>query len=155
LMKAGKFTTAIDEYNAAEQIASGQPIVPLVWVGRGNAELGAGYYSRAENQLKRAFTIDPALLMAKYDLRTFIGEKRLEAVVNDLKELASTNPKSPTPVFLLAYISYNTGSERRAAAFLDLAEKRAGANDPVYKLLRDHWTLDVPDAGKPDAPANK
>lgn len=155
LMKAGKFTTAIDEYNTAEQIASGQPIVPLVWIGRGNAELGAGYYARAENQLKKAFGTDPSLLMAKYDLRAFIGEKRLEAVVNDLKEIASKDQKSATPRFLLAYISYNTGNERRAAAFLDLADKCSGGVDPIYKVIREHWTLDAPESGKPDAPSNK
>ncbi len=144
LMKEGKFTSAIDQYSAAEQVAPNQP---LVWVGRANAELGASYYNRAEGHLKQAFASDQALLMAQYDLRSFLGEDRLQSVIKDLKEIASTDQQSPTPVFLLAYISYNTGNERRAAGYLDLAEKRSDGKDPSYKLLRDHWSL--PTAGEP------
>lgn len=138
LMKEGKFTSAIDQYSAAEQVAPNQP---LIWVGRAHAELGASYYNRAEGHLKQAFASDQALLMAQYDLRTFLGEDRLQSVIKDLKEIASTDQQSPTPVFLLAYISYNTGNERRAAGYLDLAEKRSDGKDPSYKLLRDHWSL--------------
>ncbi len=138
LMKEGKFTSAIDQYSAAEQVAPNQP---LIWVGRAHAELGASYYNRAEGHLKQAFASDQALLMAQYDLRSFLGEDRLQSVIKDLKEIASTDQKSPTPVFLLAYISYNTGNEPRAAGYLDLAEKRSDGKDPSYKLLRDHWSL--------------
>ena len=49
------------------------------------------------------------------------------------REVASADEKSPTPVFLLAYVAYNTGNERRAAAYLDLAEKRSDGKDPTYK----------------------
>jgi tetratricopeptide (TPR) repeat protein len=148
LMKDGKFTSAIDQYAAAEQVAPNQP---LVWIGRANAELGASYYNRAENHLKEAFKSDQALLMAQYDLRSFLGEDRLQSVIKDLKEIASTDQKSPTPVFLLAYIHYNTGSERRAAGYLDLAEKRSEGKDPIYKLLREHWSLPVDSSSTPPA----
>src|SRR5439155_3593096 len=106
MMKEWKFTSAIDTYAAAEQIAPNQP---LIWIGRANAELGASYYGRAEAHLKQAFNADKALLMAQYDLRQFLGEDRMASVIKDLKEMASTNQQSPTPVFLLAYIAYNTG----------------------------------------------
>ena len=145
LMKEGKFTSAIDEYAAAEQVAPNQP---LIWIGRANAELGASYYNRAEGHLKRAFETDKALLMAQYDLRSFLGEDRLQSVIKDLKEVASTDQKSPTPVFLLAYVYYNTGNERRAAGYLDLAEKRSEGKDRgIYKLLREHWTLPAGEEG--------
>jgi len=147
LMKEGKFTSAIDQYAAAEQVAPNQP---LVWVGRAHAELGASYYNRAEGHLKQAFASDQALLMAQYDLRSFLGEDRLQSVIKDLKEIASTDQQSPTPVFLLAYIAYNTGNELRAAGYLDLAEKRSDGKDPSYKLLRDHWSLP---SGTEPAPA--
>jgi tetratricopeptide (TPR) repeat protein len=138
LMKEGKFTTAIDTYAAAEQVAPNQP---LIWIGRANAELGAAYYGRAEAHLKQAFDADHALLMGQYDLRSFLGEDRLTSVIKDLRDIADTDTKSATPVFLLAYISYNTGNEARAAAYLDLADKRSGGKDPIYKLLRAHWML--------------
>lgn len=148
LMKDGKFTSAIDQYAAAEQVAPNQP---LVWIGRANAELGASYYNRAENHLKDAFKSDQALLMAQYDLRAFLGEDRLQSVIKDLKEIASSDQKSPTPVFLLAYIYYNTGAERRASGYLDLAEKRSEGKDPIYKLLREHWTLPADSSSTPPA----
>lgn len=138
LMKEGKFTSAIDTYGAAEQVAPNQP---LIWIGRANAELGAAYYGRAEAHLKQAFDADHALLMGQYDLRTFLGEDRLTSVIKDLREIADSDTQSATSVFLLAYISYNTGNEARATAYLDLADKRSGGRDPVYKLLREHWSL--------------
>jgi tetratricopeptide (TPR) repeat protein len=147
LMREGKFTSAIDQYAAAEQVAPNQP---LIWIGRANAELGASFYNRAEGHLKEAFRSDTALLMAQYDLQTFLGNDRLQSVIKDLKEIASADEKSPTPVFLLAYISYNTGNERRAAGWLDLAEKRSGGKDTTYKLLREHWAL--PAGEEPAAP---
>ena len=138
LMKEGKFSSAIEVYGAAEAVAPNQP---LIWVGRANAELGAGYYNRAAAHLKQAFAGDQALLMGQYDLRTFLGEDRLQSVIKDLKDIANSDPKSATPVFLLAYISYNTGNESHASAWLDLAEKRSEGKDPIYKLLREHWSL--------------
>jgi tetratricopeptide (TPR) repeat protein len=151
LMKEGKFTSAIDQYAAAELVAPNQP---LIWIGRANAELGASYYNRAEGHLKQAFEMDKALLMAQYDLRGFLGEDRVQSVIKDLKEVASSDQKSATPVFLLAYIFYNTGNERRAAGFLDLAEKRSEGKDrAIYKLLREHWTLPASDEGAPTPPA--
>ena len=137
-MKEGKFSSAIEVYGAAEAVAPNQP---LIWVGRANAELGAAYYNRAAAHLKQAFAGDQALLMGQYDLRTFLGEDRLQSVIKDLKDIANSDPKSATPVFLLAYISYNTGNESHASAWLDLAEKRSEGKDPIYKLLREHWSL--------------
>jgi hypothetical protein len=152
LMKEGKFTPAIDKYAAAEQVAPNQP---LIWMGRANAELGAAYYGRAEAHLKQAFASDKALLMAQYDLRSFLGEDRLQSVVKDLKEIASSDQSSPTPVFLLAYVAYNTGNERRAAAYLDMAEKRSDGKDPSYKTLREYWTLPTTDKSTTPATENK
>jgi tetratricopeptide (TPR) repeat protein len=137
LMKEGKFTSALDEYDKAQQVA---PDSALVTLGRAHAELGATYYSRAESHLREAFNADPALLMGQYDLQAFYGEDRLRTLVNDLKEIARLEESQPRPVFLLAYIAYNTGNERMAGGYLDLAEKRAG-KDPLYNLIREHWNL--------------
>jgi tetratricopeptide (TPR) repeat protein len=146
LMKDGKWIDAIEQYNQAQQIA---PNNMLITVGRATAELGGSYYGRAEADLRTAFTQDPAMLQGQYDLRTMIGDDRLQFLVKDLKDIANKNPTQARPVFLLAYIAYNTGNERMAAGYLDLAEKRAGANDTFYGLVRKNWTL--PATG--DAPA--
>ena len=103
--------------------------------------MGASYYTRAENDIRGAFSQDPALLEAQYDLSGMLGEDRLAFLRNDLKEITKREQKQARPVFLLAYIAYNTGNERLAAGYLDLAEKRAGEGDRFYQLVREHWVL--------------
>jgi len=138
LLKQGKYAAALDQYDLAEQVA---PENPLIQLGRSNAELGAGFYARAEQHLREAFEKDPALLVGQYDLNAMLGEERVSFLVNDLKDIATAEPTQVRPAFLLAYLSYNTANERRAAAYLDLAEKRAGGRDPVLALLRQYWAL--------------
>lgn len=142
-MKAGKFTSAVDTYDAAEQDA---PNNPLVLLGRANAELGSSYYRRAEGHLRDAYAQDPALLMGQYDLRSMIGEKRLSTLVTELRDLAKNDPDQPGPVFLLAYIDYNTGNERRAGAYLDLAQKRS-PKDPFYAAVKKFWSIPADKSG--------
>ena len=100
--------------------------------------------------------------MGQYDLTAMLGEDRLGKLVDELKDIANKNNTKPEAVFLLAYVAYNTGHERQALGYLDLAEKRAGEQQAgFYKMLREHWALpdDIikpdpnikPDAGKPEA----
>jgi tetratricopeptide (TPR) repeat protein len=138
LMRQGKFISALDQYDAAQQVAPNYAVTTL---GRANAELGASYYTRAEIDLRQAFTQDPSLLEGQYDLRGMLGVDRLEFLVKDLKEIVNREKTKPGPVFLLAYIMYNTGNERLASGYLDLAQKRAGANDTFYRVVRAHWSL--------------
>lgn len=144
LMKQGKFTTALDQYDKAEQVAPNQPLVKL---GRANAELGAAYYARAESHLRDVLTTNPELLNGQYDLNAMLGEQRIAGLVNELKKIAQKDQTEARPVFLLAYIFYNTGDAQRADGFIDLADKRSGGKDPFFKLLRDNWSL--PDKGGP------
>jgi hypothetical protein len=151
LMRQGKFIDALAQYDTAEQIGAKYAAVQL---GRANAELGASYYTRADSGIRQAFTQDPSLLEGQYDLSIMIGEERLQFLVKDLKEIVRKEPTQARPLFLLAYIAYNTGNERMAAGYLDLAEKRAGPNDPFYKLVREHWVLPQEPSGAPtDQPA--
>ena len=138
LMKEGRFSSALEKYDAAEQVAPNNPLIKL---GRANAELGASYFARAEQHLREAFAADEALLMGQYDLRAFFGEDRLKVIANDLKEIAGKEQTQVTPVFLLAYVAYNSENEPMAAGYLDLAEKRSGGKDPLIKKIREHWTL--------------
>jgi tetratricopeptide (TPR) repeat protein len=148
LMKEGKFASAMDQYDAADAVT---PNNPLIWLGRANAELGSGFFARADAHLHQAFTTDKALLMAQYDLTGMLGEERLGKLVAELKDIANKDATKPMPLFLLAYIAYNTGHERQALGYLDLAEKRAGDQAPFYKMLRDHWALPEEGGPKPDA----
>lgn len=138
LMKQGRYVSALEQYVVAEEVA---PNNPFVWLGQSHAELGAGYYLRAAEHLRRAFAAEPALMMAQYDLRAMIGQERLEALVRDLKETAKAQEENPGLVFLLSYLAYNTDNRQQAAIYLDLAQKRAGGNDDFYRLVRLHWNL--------------
>jgi tetratricopeptide (TPR) repeat protein len=137
-MKAGKFTKALDDYDKADQVAPNNPMIKL---GRANAELGASYYARADAHLREALSKNPELLAGQYDLANMLGEQRLQTLVRDLKEIANKEQGESRPLFLLAYIAYNTGNEQMAEGYVDLADKRSGGKDPFYKLLRDNWTL--------------
>jgi len=137
-MHQGKWISAIETYQNAVRVA---PNNPLVIIGRANAELGATYYARAEDDLKQAFIGDKKLLLGQYDLRKMIGDDRLSYLLTDLKEMNQKDPKKTTPVFLLAYIAYNTGNEQQAAGYLDLLEQRDPKSQPLVKTMRQFWTL--------------
>ena len=142
LVKAGealaqkqKFREAIGKFQDARAVA---PNNPLITMDLANSELGAGFYKEAEQDLRNAFLSDPALLMGQYDLKSLIGDDRLQVLIGDLKHIASTS-NAPTPVFLLAYLSYNTGDAKKAVEYLDLAQTRAKGEDDLIHALRDHW----------------
>lgn len=137
LARHQKFKDAISKFIDAREVA---PNNMLIAVDLANAELGAGFYREAEQYLRDAFTIDPALLMGRYDIKGLLGADRLQAVNDELKHIA-TGSDSSTAVFLLAYLSYNTGQTDLAVGYLRLAQVRAGGNDLVIRALMDHWAL--------------
>jgi tetratricopeptide (TPR) repeat protein len=137
-MKDGKYQTALDQYEAAQEVA---PNNAMIMVGRANAELGAGYYKKAETHLRIAMQSDPVVTMAQFDLRTMLGEQRLTTIVRDLKDTATAQKTDPGLVLLLAYLAYNSGSEAQAATYLNEADRRAAGKDELVTLLRNHWKL--------------
>lgn len=149
-MRDGKFTAALDDYDAASAVA---PNNPLILLARANAELGAGYYARAQAHIQEIFKADSSLLLAQYDLRKFYGEDRLQYLVRDLKDVAQTEPNDFRPFFLLGYIAYNTNNPQRASDYLAMAEKR-GDKDPLLSKLREFWKLPAPGALE-QSPDNK
>jgi tetratricopeptide (TPR) repeat protein len=150
LMREGKYTSAMDQYDAAEAVT---PNNPLITLGRGHAELGAGFYVRADGHLRQALATDKALLMGQYDLTAMLGEERLTKIATELKEQTQKDPaRSATPLFLLAYIAYNTGHEQQALGYLDLAEQRGGDANGFFKMLKEHWALPEAGAKEPAKP---
>lgn len=133
-----QYGKAIETYDDAAAVAPNNPLIPI---GRANAELGGSYYQQAAADLRAAFKQDSAVMMAQYDLERILGDQRIKFIVTDLKQIASDSPQNPTPVFLLAYIAYNTHHEDRAAGWLDVADKRSGGTDDVIPLLKKYWTF--------------
>ncbi len=141
-LREGKFNSAIETYEAAEKVA---PNNPLIRLGRAHAELGHGYYRRAEVNLRQTLTADKNLLAGQYDLRSFIGADRLKTVEQELRDNIQKNPNDVSSAVLLAYVYYNTANERRAAALLELANTRAGGKDAFVTTLKQNWTLPEPE----------
>lgn len=137
-VREGQYLAALDGYDTAEQVA---PNNPLVQMGKANALLGGFYFARAEATYRQAYSTDPALLMAQYDLRTMIGEERLAKVVKQLKTIANTEKNDPQAMFLLAYIAYNTGSEELAGQYLRVIQQQDKRPDPVINAMLQYWKL--------------
>ncbi len=152
LMKEGKFTSAIDQYSLAQQVA---PDNPLILLGQANAELGSASYRDAEQLLRQTFAGDVALLHAQFDLNAVMGPSRVRTLVDDLKGLAAKDPKSEMPVFLLAYLNYNTGHEADAMNYLREVEKREGHPDAVVARMLQHWYVPAATGTKPGPEMNK
>ncbi|MBC7782210.1 MAG: hypothetical protein H7144_00105 [Burkholderiales bacterium] len=144
-MAEGKYASAMDTYESAAKVAPNNPLIKL---GRTHAELGGGYYRRAEVSLREILTADKNLLAGQYDLRTFLGAERLQMIERDLGELIQKNEKDAGPAILQAYVYYNTSNERRAAALLELAQKRTDGKDPFVTLLKQNWTLPAADGAE-------
>jgi len=141
-MRDGKFASAIDTYDVAEQ---SNPRNSLIRLGRTNAELGGSYYRRAALSLRNTLSQDHNLLAGQYDLRGYLGDDRLATIQKDLSDLVQKNPGDTDSAVLLAYVYYNTGNERRAQALLDLADKRANGKDDFIKLLKSSWNFGADD----------
>jgi tetratricopeptide (TPR) repeat protein len=145
-MHEKKFSAALQQYDVAQQVA---PNNALITMGRANAELAASYYRRAETSLRDAVGRAPELVVAQFDLRSLIGDERLQVLVRDLKDLAQNDPKQPRPMLLLAYVAYNTGNEAQAGEYLSAAEQRTGGEDALLQAWRRNWKLPAPDATAP------
>jgi tetratricopeptide (TPR) repeat protein len=135
-MRQGHFNSALDSYDAAEQVAPNNPFISL---GRGFAELGASYYGKAENDIRRSVTSEPALLAGKYDLKGFLGEDRLSFVIKDLSDIYQSEKDSARPALLLGFIYHNQGDNAAAANYLSAADQRSSGHDPAVKLMREEW----------------
>jgi tetratricopeptide (TPR) repeat protein len=137
-MKQNKFQTAIETYDAAQKVAPNNWMIRL---GRADAELGGGFYAQASDDIHEAYAYAPALTLGQYDLNSMMQPQRVQHITQELKDLAAKNPKDEMPVFLLAYIAYNTGDEAQAAQYLSQAEERAHGQDALLKVLRQRWYL--------------
>lgn len=136
LVAAGRYASAVDRYGVALRYSPGDA---TMLVARAHAELGAGFFARAEGTLRRAVATDPSVLNARYDLRKSLGDARVDTLVNDLKRIATEDPRSATPVVLLGYLAYNGGDSARAGQLLDEAASRAG-DDELVAQMRERWS---------------
>ena len=108
LLKDGKY---LDAANAYQTAMMSQPDNLLVYMGRANAELGAGMYQSAAGDLKYVFTRKPEMISVKYALEDFIPPQRQHQLLADLTGLSEGKGVGNTASFLLCYMQYNTGRD--------------------------------------------
>jgi hypothetical protein len=136
LMRAGRFASAIDRFDAAQAVT---PDDPRLFLGRTMAELGAGYYRRAYESLVRAGSDERSLHGERVDLVGTLTAARLEFVIRELRQLAVDEPKDPMPLVLLAWIDGNIGNSTRAGEYARRAVERSG-NDSTLGDFVKPWT---------------
>ncbi len=135
LMAKGKYSSAASRYDTALTVSTGDATILL---GRSQAHLGAGFFAKAADDLRAAYSGDASLLLLKTDVVTAIGQTRLDKVVTDLKAMAVSNANDPMPLVLLAYVAHNSSASDRTTGLLDAALSRAPA-DPLIKAMRAAW----------------
>jgi hypothetical protein len=131
-----KYRDAIAKFREAESVA---PNNYMIVIDLAEAELGAGFYEQANDDLRDAYNADPALMMGRFDINSVISDNRVQVLIADLKRVG-TSSDSPTPVFLLAFISYNMGEPDKALSYLKMAQTRAGGQDELIGSLIEHWS---------------
>ncbi|HQY89535.1 MAG TPA: hypothetical protein PK402_12855, partial [Tepidisphaeraceae bacterium] len=138
LMQRQRFASAIVEFDKAEGIS---PDDPMVQMGRSVAELGGGYYRRAEIYLRRSIEKDPAVLLGRYNLRGMLTDVRLDVILKDLKKVAAENPQDAGPLMLLGYVYFNSGAEVRGYEYIQRARQIAG-EDPALDAMLEAWKIE-------------
>ncbi len=122
LIKAGKYLQAADAY---QQALTTEPDNALAVIGRADAELGAGMYSSAANDLKFLFTKEPTLISVRHSLGDFIPASRQTFLETDLKSLTMNSGPGNNASFMLTYLYYNTGRMDQVKAELSRWDNRA------------------------------
>jgi tetratricopeptide (TPR) repeat protein len=135
LLKQGKYLEAADAYQTA---ITTDPDDALAVIGRAHAELGAGMYESAANDLKFVFTKKPELTSVRYSLGDFIAPERQSYLIKDLQSLSTNSGPGNTASFLLCYMYYNTGRPQDMQAELSRWNNRAW-HDAWEGVLSRAW----------------
>ncbi len=133
----GRYSDAEDFYATARRIDETSAFADY---GRATALLGGGFYRRAADAYRSSFERDPALLMARFDLVNMLGEARVDELMDELKDRVRDGNGQPAEPFLLALLHYNTGNDRLARGFLDLAAQR-DSDEPFYEQIGEAWQV--------------
>lgn len=142
-MEAELYFEAASIYRRAMRLKPGDP---LAQIGRAHAELGAGLFLSASQNLRGVLSNHPELVAMRYEPPLLPQQERLVSLRNQLQTVAE-DTKWPYAALLLGYIAYQQGDTAEVRAALDLMEEKS-RRDPLPRVLRRLW-LD----GNPDAPA--
>jgi tetratricopeptide (TPR) repeat protein len=138
-LKEGRYLDAAGTYQSAGQMS---PDNPLALVGRAHAQLAAGMYLAAVEDLQVVFERKPEMIAVRYDLSAFIPKQRLDNLLKDVATLTRADRFNPTASFALAYMDYQTGRTDDLKLTLEMW-KRLRPKDPWPKVLEKAWLDEV------------
>jgi tetratricopeptide (TPR) repeat protein len=138
-LKDGRYLDAVEAYQLALQQ---DPANGLALVGKSHAELGAGMYQSAANDLKFAFTRNPQMVSVKYEMDNFIPAARQEFLFKDLATLATTKEMGNMGSFLLTYLDYQTGRDAELKTELQRWGDQPN-HDSWQTVLQKAWSTPV------------
>jgi len=134
-LKAGKFYRAVDSYEAAIIIDSGNP---LARIGQGLARLGAGEPLSAALQIQRAMRLFPPIMETRLDIAAMLP---IEAVEYQLERvdarLEASGRVEPSLALLSAFVHHNLGHKAEAARSARLLRSAAG-DDELLKAYASY-----------------
>ena len=116
-----------------------RPDDALALIGWAHADLGAGFYATAANNLKFAYTRRPELISIKYDASSFIPASRVDFLMNDLQTLTTNTEQGNLGSFLYCYLCYQTGRTELLQAELKKWAARP-EHDAWQPVLSRAWT---------------
>lgn len=145
-MAIGKFLDAEMSYRG---VVVANPDHTMARVGLVHAQLGAGLFRSAAQELRRLFDEHPELIGVQYSPALLPPASRLRWIRAELDRMLEKSD-SPDPALLLAYMGYQLGQNEFLAYGLDTAEARA-PRDPLLAVLRQVWLHGPtsPDQGGP------
>ena len=134
-LKGGRYLDAAETYQDARVFSRENP---LTKVGEAHAKMAAGMYVDSANLLRDHFERHPELLAVRYDLVTFLPEKRLDYLREDLAKLAHGVQTNPTASFLLSYLYYQLGDKAASKKELEYWQEQV-RRDPWPGVLMRAW----------------
>ena len=142
----GKYLTAENRYR---QILLDTNNDPLPQAGLIHAQLGAGMFHSAGNNLRALFQQHPELIAARYDAKLLPPQERLEWIQQELQSVISQGEGGKDAPLLLAYLGYQADSRQLVRYGLALAQSKS-PRDPLLLVVREIWLdeADTSDDGK-------
>lgn len=136
----GKWFDAEERFSVALQIRKGDPMAAA---GRLNAQLAAGLFLSAAQNLEALLRGYPEMINAQFDRRLLPTPKRLEQVREELRGAISRDPASGQRLgLLLAYLGrqFNNPEDVRAGfAAIEEATRLGAPDDPLVDVLESLW----------------
>ncbi len=142
----GKYLTAENRYR---QILLDTNNDPLPQAGLIHAQLGAGMFRSAGNNLRALFQQHPELIAARYDAKLLPPQERLEWIQQELQSVISQGEGGKDAPLLIAYLGYQANSKQLVRYGLALAQSKS-PRDPLLLVVREIWLdeADTSDDGK-------